>query len=329
MKTSKNIYLIPVLVFLLVMLQRAWLSPEANKQSTSEASTTETTKIGGLGKIKTFDEKKDVIVHTDKMTVRISQDGGAVTGVSLNKFAQSLTDQAPFTLLSNNPQHLYLAQTGMSGDADLRFSTTAKSFTLNDTEDSLVVPMVAKDDYGRTFTKTFKFLRGKYHFEVASSVTNDANTSWSGIHYSRLILRHDSEKVVSAKNIPVDIDAPKPGWFTFSTYTGPAYFTDAKPYVKLPFVDVEKKPLKQTIDTSGWIAMQQRYFLCALIPQEQSPHSITATWQSGTAEHSDTAYRNLFNFSSVSPTMVLAPGEKTTKSSIVYAGPEKPSGWLG
>ena len=52
---------------------------------------------------------------------------------------------------------------------------------------------------------------------------------------------------MDAKDIPVDKDAPKPGWFTFSTYTGPAYFSDSKPYVKLPFQGIEKKPLKTTI----------------------------------------------------------------------------------
>ena len=322
MKSSKNLYLIPVLVFLLVMLQRAWFSP-TTKDETKKTVAETTSKVGGLGKIKNFDQSKDIFVQTDKMTLRISQDGGAITGAALTDYAQALRDPAPFTLLSNNPTHLYLAQTGMSGDADLRFTATGKSFSMKDGDDSLEVPLVAKDDYGRTFTKTFKFYRNQYHFEVASTVENSSNSSWSGIHYSRLILRHDSEDNTTAKNIPVDIDAPKPGWFTFSTYTGPAYFSDSKPYVKLPFVEVEKKPLKKTVESSGWIAMQQRYFICALIPQEQSQHSVTATWHSGASEQNSELHRNLFNFSTVSPTMVLAPGEKTTKTSVIYTGPEE------
>mgnify|MGYP001363048465 CR=1 FL=1 len=252
MKTTKNIYLIPVLIFLLVMLQRAWF--DRDESTTQKKEPVTVSRIGGLGKIKTFEKQNDILVHTDMLTVRISLDGGAITGASLPSFAQGLNDPNPFTLLSNNPQHLYVAQTGMSGDADLKFEATAREFMMKPDEDTLVVSLTAKDDFGRVFTKRFKFHRHEYHFEVESSVENRASTSWSGMDYSRLILRHDSDSKLLAKNIPVDLDAPKPGWFTFSTYTGPAYFSDAKPYVKLPFTEVEKKPLKQTIDSAGWVS---------------------------------------------------------------------------
>ena len=76
MKTTKTIYLIPVLAFLLVMLQRAWLSEKA--PVTTKGA--ETQKIGGLGKIKNFNAENDIIVSTDKITVNISKQGGAITG---------------------------------------------------------------------------------------------------------------------------------------------------------------------------------------------------------------------------------------------------------
>ena len=318
MKTTKTIYLIPVLAFLLVMLQRAWLSEKA--PVTTKGA--ETQKIGGLGKIKNFNAENDIIVSTDKITVNISKQGGAITGVSLADFPQSLKDSGPFTLLSNAPNHLYIAQAGMSGDADLRFSSAQKSYTIGDAEELKVV-LTATDDFGKKFTKTYTFKRGDYHFDISSSVENSTSSSWTGMHYSRFILRHDSEEDISLKNIPIDLDAPKPGWFTFNTFTGPAYFTDNKPYVKLPFVDVEKKALKKTIDSSGWLAMQQRYFICALIPNQNTAHTITATWQKGSSELNNEMYRNLFNFSTIGQKVSLAPGEKVTETSTFYAGPEE------
>ena len=260
MKTSKSIYLIPVLAFLLVMLQRAWFAdgPGADTKASVATKTEAVQRVGGLGKIKDFQKQNDVVVHTDKMTVSISLQGGAITGVSLNDFAQSLSNSEPFTLLSDNQQHLYIAQSGMSGDADLRYQTSHKEFRLSDRDDILVVPLIARDEQGRTFSKTFRFHRGQYHFNVQSTIENQAATPWSGWHYSRFILRHDDDTPVLAKNLPIDIDAPKAGWFTFTTYTGPSYFSETKPFVKLPFTAVEKKPTRQSIDGSGWIAMQQR-----------------------------------------------------------------------
>lgn len=324
MKTSKSIYLIPVLAFLLVMLQRAWFSegPGADTKAPVAAKTESAQRVGGLGKIKDFQKQNDVLVRTDKLTVSISLQGGAITGVSLTDFAQSLTNNEPFTLLSDNQQHLYIAQSGMSGDADLRYHASHKEFHMQDNADILVVPLIAKDDQGRTFSKTFRFHRGQYHFNVQSSIENHASTPWSGWHYSRLILRHDDDAPVLAKNLPIDIDAPKSGWFTFTTYTGPSYFSDAKPFVKLPFTEVEKKPMRQSIDGPGWIAMQQRYFISAFIPQQEAPHTVTATWQAGASESKDDTYRGLFNMTTVGPAMALSPGERTTKISTFYAGPE-------
>lgn len=324
MKTSKSIYLIPVLAFLLVMLQRAWFAdgPGASSKAPVTTQAQSNPRVGGLGNIKVFEKTSDIVVRTDKVAVSISLQGGAITGVALSDFAQSLTNPEPFTLLSDNKKHLYIAQSGMSGDADLRYHASHKEFNLADTSDILVVPLTARDAQGRTFTKTFRFHRGQYHFNVQSTIENHAATPWSGWHYSRIILRHDDDAPVIAKNLPIDIDAPKPGWFTFTTYTGPSYFSDAKPFVKLPFTEVEKKPVKQSIDGPGWIAMQQRYFISAFIPQQESQHTMTATWQAGTSEHSDETYRGLFNITTVGPAMTLSPGEKTTKTSTFYAGPE-------
>ena len=158
MKTTKTIYLVPVLAFLLVMLQRAWFNDEARGVKTAPAAT-EVKKIGGLGKIKNFRKDHDILIHTDKMTVNISLQGGAITGASLSKFSQSIDSQSPFTLLSDNPEHLYIAQSGMSGDADLKYVATQKEFFMGDNDETLVVPLTAKDEFGRTYTKKFRFFR--------------------------------------------------------------------------------------------------------------------------------------------------------------------------
>lgn len=321
MKTTKNIYLIPVLAFLLVMLQRAWFSNSTATTSAPQAQ--QTTKISGLGKISSFKPENSILVSTDKFTVNISTQGGAIIGAYLQDFPQSLNDKSPFTMLSNEPQHLYVAQSGMSGDADLRFRATQQRYSLADGDDYVDVVLEAKDDFGKRFTKSYRFYRDSYHIDITSTVDNRTTTDWSGLHYSRYILRHDAPEDLAAKNIPVDIDAPKPGWFTFSTYTGPAYFTDNKPYVKLPFADVERKAVKKNIDGPGWIAMQQRYFISAFIPQLKSDHTVTATWQRGTTEQDGGEYRNLFNFSTVGQPLTLAPGESTSATSRLYIGPEK------
>ncbi|MEC8881953.1 MAG: membrane protein insertase YidC [Pseudomonadota bacterium] len=321
MKTTKTVYLVPLLAFLLVMLQQAWMRESRSAIGGMKAE--ESQKLGGLGKIKGFHNDDSVTVSTDKATVSISLHGGAVTGVSLHDFKQSLHDPKPFSMLSNDPKHLYIGQTGMSGDADLTYKSAKKSYSLPDGMDELTVKLQAEDSFGKTYTKTFRFQRGAYDFSITSAVENKGRGSWTGAHYNRFIFRHDTDSSVNAKDIPIDMDAPKAGWFTFSTYTGPAYYSDSKPYVKLPFHSVEKSPLRTSIDGSGWVAMQQRYFISAMIPQSDSPHTVTATWQKGVSDQDDETYRSLFNFATVGQKVTLAPGEKTEAESRFYVGPEE------
>jgi YidC/Oxa1 family membrane protein insertase len=323
MKTTKTIYLIPVLAFLLVMLQRAWFADNTTTTTPPTVQVQQPAKISGLGKINAFKPEDDISVTTDMFTVNISTQGGAVIGAHLTDYPQSLTDNAPFTMLSNKTSHLFVAQTGMSGDADLRFSTERKNYVMQPGQDQLSVTLYARDGFGKLFSKTYSFQRGRYHVDIKSTIENRSRTTWAGMHYSRFILRHDSDTDLPAKNIPIDLDAPKPGWFTFSTYTGPAYFTENKPYVKLPFADIERKPLRKDIEGSGWIAMQQRYFITAFVPQKKANQTVTATWQRGTADQESTGYRNLFNFSTVGQKVTLAPGESVSASSQLYIGPEK------
>ena len=303
----------------LLLLQQAWIGKE---KSVENAQASVVNRIGGLGKIEKFQEDQEVVVHTGKTAIHISLQGGAVTSALLTDFTRTLNSQEPFKMLSEDPEHLYILQVGVSGDADLTYTCPQKSYEMGPGNDQMVVVLHAKDEAGMVFEKRFIFFQDQYHFNVKTTVYNTTNSPWAGMHYARILLRHDSPQPTLAKNIFVHPDDQTQGWLTLNTYTGPAYFSDSKSYVKVPFTEVEKKPLSRQIEKPGWIAMQQRYFISALIPQQTGKHVLTATWQSGTANTTDTLARNLFKFSSVGAQISLDPGEKSSEVTTIYTGPE-------
>lgn len=328
MTSSRKPLLLLLLSFLMVMLWQAWVLDHMQKPGNAKTIAPPAASIAKPINIASPSPGTDqnITVVTDLFKVQINKRGGFVERVWLKEYPSSLQNTAPFTLFSFTDQHAFLAQSGFSGDKDLYFNSARSHYELTDGQETLRVTLEAKDQHGISYSKTFIFNRDQYHIVQASSVHNHSVKDWSGSHYSTFSGYHnttlDNGKIPNAKEFNVDIDAPKPAYFTYNTYTGPAYYTPETPYVKFSFADMATKNLNKTVTTPNWIAVQQRYFIAAWIPGEGGDQTLSSSWQSGSIGKADNDFRQSFIFSSHGDTTAVKPGESLTKQSTLYAGPE-------
>ncbi|HGP6906334.1 TPA: membrane protein insertase YidC, partial [Vibrio cholerae O1] len=102
--------------------------------------------------------------------------------VSAELLAHKLEEgkEQPFTLLTSQPAHLYVAQSGLVGrdgpDSQAQgrptYEAAQTSYQLADGQDQVVVPMTWTDSKGVVFTKEFVLKRGDYAVGVDYKIDN-------------------------------------------------------------------------------------------------------------------------------------------------------------
>jgi YidC/Oxa1 family membrane protein insertase len=100
----------------------------------------------------------------------------------------------------------------------------------------------------------------------------------------------------------------------YSTFTGPAVFTNEKKYQKVDFEDIEKGKADFEKQTSqGYVAMVQHYFASAWLLDD-------AQNRTNFARKIDT---NLYAVGMVAPLATIGPGDKLSHTARLFAGPQE------
>ena len=329
MTSSRKPLLLLLFSFLLVMLWQAWVLEGVHDKGAPTAQTEKTLPpVQPSITVNKSSQSKDahVDVHTDLMTVRINKYGGFIEKAWLNDYPNGLNDPEPFTLLNYQDNHAFIAQTGFTGDNQLVYTASHEAASLGPEQDSVAVRLTASSKQGVQFEKVYTFHRGQYHYEITSTVKNRSTETWTGYHYSDFTGFSDTDikagAIPTPKEFNVDLDAPKPGWFTFNTFSGPSYYTPDTPYVKFPFTEMANKKLHKQVPAPNWIAIQQRYFISAWIPAEGGEQTLISNWQNGSTGYNNGSYRQSFDFTSQGEPITLAPGAEETRVATLYTGPE-------
>jgi YidC/Oxa1 family membrane protein insertase len=147
--------------------------------------------------------------------------------------------------------------------------------------------------------KTYTFRRGAYDAQVKHEIFNTGTTPVSPQLYMQLI--RDGDKL--------------PGESSFySTFTGPAVYTEAKKFHKVEFSDIEKG--KAEIDkesTNGYVAMVQHYFASAWILPDGVKRELFVRKVDS----------NLYAVGMIAPLTAIAPGASKTVDAKFFAGPQE------
>ena len=200
----------------------------------------------------------------------------------------------------------YLAQTGLVGGADstslpnhrsTRFAVLPGPRDLAEGQQELSLRFEAESG-GVLLRKTFVFQRGRYDVEVRHEVENVGSEPVSPSLY--LQLTRDNGKTEEESSF-------------YKTYTGPAVYTDAEHYRKIPFDDIAKHEAAQPKPAdNGWLAMVQHYFLSAWIPAPGVQRDF----------YTRAISERLFAVGAIVPLGTLGPGAKVSQQSVLYAGPQ-------
>lgn len=252
---------------------------------------------------------KIITVQTDVLDVGISTWGGTIAVAKLLKYPVTLkSPHIPIQILSNNPNRLYVAQSGLTnsstsgGTKVIHYVAEKGNYVLSQGKNTLIVKLSGKAENGLEVTKTFIFKRNHYSVDVLYKIKNASTKTWVGSVYYQLTRR----------NIPIETT------FHSRSYNGAAISSAQEPYEKLTYKKLNESNVSRNI-VGGWIAMQQQYFLSAWIPNQ----NITYHYYSHVSGPSDTGVKNkIFTLGYVGEEIKLAPSTIGKSASIFYVGPE-------
>ena len=248
-------------------------------------------------------------ITTDVLGVSINPVGGGIASVNLLAYPLSLHDKTPVQLMSSQGDRLYVLQSGLVSSptftkiqAPIVYSSSKTHYKLAPGEQQIHVQLVGKTSNGLEIVKTYTFKRNHYVVNVSYQVKNVGNKAWSGSFYSQLVRMNykSNEK------------------YNYHAYTGASMSSHEKPYAKLPFKKMETTALKENTK-GGWIAVQQHYFLGAIIPPANQMNHFYSQVNMN-ASNDDTKHVYTVGYSS--PQMSLAPGAVDKGTMKFYAGPE-------
>jgi YidC/Oxa1 family membrane protein insertase len=231
----------------------------------------------------------------------------ALLGLDSGKAPETHTADEGFVLLEQTPERLYIAQSGFIGDNlpnhKTAFIIQPGPRELKDGEDQLEVRLDAVGPGPVKVTKVYVFHRGSYVIDVRFEITNQGASQIAPTAYFQIA--HDG----------------KPGEVQqrfVSSFTGPAFYTDADKYHKIQFTDIDKgKAAIPPRSDNGWVAMLQHYFVSAwLLPKTADPSQQYEFY-------AEKVEQNLYRAGAKLPLAAIAPGAKASLDVPFYSGPEE------
>ena len=241
-------------------------------------------------------------VVTDLLTVEISHKGGTIINAYLNEYPKELKSEEKFQLLSNSPDRIFHAQSGLIPAEQMpthqsEYTSERQEYFLQGNRE-LIVPLIWKGDNGVVVTKNYHFKPDSYIVEVDYLISNNSNTDQIVSSYTQL--SHGSEEESG-------------GGFMMGmqNFSGGATYNDEEIFEKIDFEDFDSSP--KTTSIGGWAAMIQHYFFAAWIPNDDEKHT-----------YSTKSSRGKYLLTTVNPSSRIAAG--TTASlgkNQLYIGPKE------
>ena len=250
--------------------------------------------------------RERIVVATDVLRMTFDTEGGSVVRTEFVKHIDMAEKTQNFVLLDESKDRTYLAQTGLIAGASGGSFPTHKVVmtlmpgerTLKEGGNQLTISFESPEQGGVKLVKTYTLVRGSYAVAVRHDVVNKSAAAVSPQLYLQLV--RDGNK--------------PPGESSFySTFTGPAVYTDAKKYQKVEFTDIEKNKVEiEKQASNGYVAMVQHYFASAWLLGDGIKRDLFA-------RKVDT---NLYSVGMITPLDSIAPGSSKAIESTLFLGPQ-------
>ncbi len=246
-------------------------------------------------------------VETPLQHVWIDPVGGDIAGLQLPKYAVSLEQpEVPLTLLDRSVESTYVAQSGLLGrdgpdgrnEARPKFRTDRYSYVLREGQRPMEV-VLHYEQGETTIRKIYRFHPDEYLIDLVYEIDNRSNDDFVSALWVQLKRDGKTANTQTASN-----------WGPRS-FLGVALTTDETNYEKMTFEDLDDDSLRETKE-GGWIAIIQRYFLAAWVPQTDRQNSYFA----------EPMGPGMYRAGFVGPEIGIAPNAFGTFEAQLYAGPK-------
>ena len=276
--------------------------PTASSSATSTAAGPSQVPSSSAASNAPTTSRERIDVSTDVLKLRFDTEGGTLLFAEFLKFGDLVDSKKPFVLLDESKARVYVAQTGLIGGAFASHKTPMKftgESTLKEGKNELVLNFESADVGGLKLVKTYTLTRGSYAIKVNHQVLNTGNAAVSPQLYVQLVRDGNKPEGESA---------------FYSTFTGPAVYTEAKKYQKIEFTDIEKgKAEFEKNAPQGYVAMVQHYFASAWVLPAN-------TVRENFARKVDT---NLYSVGMITPFNEVAPGQTKALEATLFVGPQE------
>jgi YidC/Oxa1 family membrane protein insertase len=250
---------------------------------------------------------EQVTVTTDVAKATFDSQGGSLVRLELLGLRDTVDPKQNVVLMDHSALRLYSAQTGLiTNQAGVALPNHLTQMTVVPGERTLAAganeltvrfesPLVD----GHKLVKTYTFKRGEYTIAVRHEFINQGTAALSPQLYLQLAR---------------DGNPPEGGSSFYSTFTGPALYTEASKFHKIEFKDIAKgSDTHDKTGDSGWVAMVQHYFASAWLVPTPGPREFR------TAKVRD----NEYTIAMVLPMGEVAPGASKTLDATLFAGPQE------
>ncbi|HBH39384.1 MAG TPA: membrane protein insertase YidC [Curvibacter sp.] len=251
--------------------------------------------------------RERIRVSTDVLQLDFDTEGGSLVRSEFLRHRDQQKPDSNVVLFDESRDRVYLSQTGLiAGASGGSFPTHKTVMKLTSAErelkagsDTLLVKFESPEIGGVRLLKTYTLHRGSYALDVKHEVQNVGNAAVTPQLYLQLV--RDGNKLAGESAF-------------YSTFTGPAIYTDAKKYQKVEFSDIEKgKAEFEKTSPNGYIAMVQHYFASAWLLAEGVQREIFA-------RKVDT---NLYSVGMITPLEAIAPGGSRAIEARLFVGPQE------
>jgi YidC/Oxa1 family membrane protein insertase len=252
---------------------------------------------------------KLIALKNDVLLLSIDTLGGQIKRSELLAHKDTEKKDSNFVLLQEEPNKVYIAQSGLTGPEGNAYPNHRTLMEVKDESqnsisatgtplDKASIVLVAESG-GVKLTKTYTLTRGSYVLDVKDEVSNIGTSPISPLLYMQLA--RDTHKLPGESQF-------------YSTYTGPAIYTEQGKFQKIDFGDIEKKKtdyVKSAAD--GWAGIIQHYFVTAWIPSEKTNRDFYTN---------KIEERSLYTVGMKQPFKELAAGASASLDTRLYVGPQ-------
>jgi YidC/Oxa1 family membrane protein insertase len=256
--------------------------------------------------------QRDIVtLQTDVLRLSFDTEGGNLVKAELLKHVNNAAgvkgDGGPVVLMDQSTNRAYAAQSGLIGAIGSNalpnhktiFKALDKNQSLADGADAVTLRFEVTDASGVKLLKTYSLKRSSYSLSVKHDVTNGSASPISTQVYLQLV--RDGN------------DTGNNSMF-YTTFTGPAVYSEEGKYQKIDFKAIEKKSAEFIAKTtSGYVAMVQHYFASAWILP-------AATARENFVRRVET---NLYSAGTIAALDNIGPNQTKSLDAVLFIGPQE------